>query len=208
MTTLINATRRLKAGELDHKIEGLSDEFGELGESINEMALALKEMIRAIEENQKRYRMLFESAGDAIFMLEAEGENVGRIVSANQAAADMHGYAVDELLKLNIQDLDTPRPQRKVRSAFGESWTASGSAARCCIERETVRSFPSRRARGCSNSRIRTTSSPSARTSPSGNRPKRRCNVPSSWWSSGRWPRAWPMKSRIRSPASRYPSRS
>jgi two-component system sensor histidine kinase AtoS len=129
VTTLINATRRLKAGELDHKVEGLSDEFGELGESISEMALALKDMIRVIEENQKRYRMLFESAGDAIFILEAEGESVGRIVSANQAAADMHGYAVDELLELNIQDLVAPEaaaegPERIRRMLDGE-WISS-----------------------------------------------------------------------------------
>jgi two-component system sensor histidine kinase AtoS len=105
--TLITATRRVKAGDLDHNIEGLRDEFGELAESFNDMAFSLKEMIRRIEENQKRYRMLFESAGDAIFMLEAEGEGAGRIVSANKAAADMHGYTVDELLQLKIQDLDT-----------------------------------------------------------------------------------------------------
>ena len=29
--TLIRATRKLKSGQLDHKIEGLTDEFGELG---------------------------------------------------------------------------------------------------------------------------------------------------------------------------------
>jgi two-component system sensor histidine kinase AtoS len=108
VNTLIGATRRLKAGELEHKIEGLDDEFGELGGSINEMALSLKEMFQAIAENQKRYRMLFESAGDGIFMLEAEGDNVGRIVSANTAAAEMHGYTVEELLDLDIWDLDTP----------------------------------------------------------------------------------------------------
>jgi two-component system sensor histidine kinase AtoS len=125
LETLIRATRKLKTGDLEYKIEGLEDEFGELGDSFNEMALALKEMIRKIEENQKRYRMLFESAGDAIFMLEAEGENVGRIVSANQAAADMHGYTVGELLELNIRDLDTPdaaagNPDRIQRILKGE----------------------------------------------------------------------------------------
>jgi len=106
--TLLDATRKLKTGDLEYKIEGLEDEFGELGESINEMALSLMEMFRTLEENQKRYRMLFESAGDAIFMLEAEGENVGRIVSANRAAAVMHGYSVEELVGMQIEDLDTP----------------------------------------------------------------------------------------------------
>ena len=108
MQVLLDATRKLKTGNLEHKIEGLKDEFGELGDSFNEMALSLRDTIHKIEENQKRYRVLFESAGDAIFILEAAGANAGRIVSANQAAADMHGYTVEELLELKIQDLDTP----------------------------------------------------------------------------------------------------
>jgi two-component system sensor histidine kinase AtoS len=125
MGALLTATRKLKAGDLEPEIEGLRDEFGELGESFNEMALALKEMIRKIEESQKRYRVLFESAGDGIFLLEAEGDDVGRIVSANQAAADMHGYSVDELSRLTIQHLDTPEaaagsPERIRRILDGE----------------------------------------------------------------------------------------
>jgi two-component system sensor histidine kinase AtoS len=125
VAVLIKATRKLKAGDLDHKIFGLQDEFGELAESFNDMGAALKEMIYNIEENQKRYRMLFESAGDAIFLLEAEGEDAGRIVSANRAAADMHGYTVEELTEMNIQDLDTPEeakksPQRIQRMVNGE----------------------------------------------------------------------------------------
>jgi two-component system sensor histidine kinase AtoS len=122
---LLDATRKLKTGDLEYKIEGLEDEFGELGESINEMALSLMGMFRTLEENQKRYRMLFESAGDAIFMLEAEGENVGRIVSANRAAAVMHGYSVEELVGMQIQDLETPEsttgsPERIHRILSGE----------------------------------------------------------------------------------------
>jgi two-component system sensor histidine kinase AtoS len=122
---LLNATRKLKAGDFSYKIKGLKDEFGELGDSINEMAASLMEMFHTVEENQKRYRLLFESAGDAIFMLEAEGENAGRIVSANRAAAEMHGYTVEELLGMKVQDLDTPEaaagsPERVRRILNGE----------------------------------------------------------------------------------------
>jgi two-component system sensor histidine kinase AtoS len=124
--TLLKATRRLKSGDLDHTIEGLRDEFGELAGSFNDMAISLKDMIYRIEESQKRYKTLFEGAGDAIFLLEAEGENAGRIVSANKAAADMHQYTVDELLELSIQDLDSPnaateRPER-FRRILGGEW--------------------------------------------------------------------------------------
>ncbi len=40
---LVNSTRRLKTGDLDHRVTGLTDEFGELGASINDMAASLKE---------------------------------------------------------------------------------------------------------------------------------------------------------------------
>jgi PAS domain S-box-containing protein len=66
-----------------------------------------KKMENALRESETRYRMLFEKAGDAIFILEAEGVNAGQIISANHAAAKMHGYTVEELQNLNITDLNT-----------------------------------------------------------------------------------------------------
>lgn len=43
MNKLLYATRRLKEGDLDYRIEGLQQEFGEVASSINEMAGSLKE---------------------------------------------------------------------------------------------------------------------------------------------------------------------
>ncbi len=63
---------------------------------------------RRVEESEKKYRLLFERAGDAIFLLQADGTNRGDIVSANKAAADMHGYTIDELHGMNITDLYPP----------------------------------------------------------------------------------------------------
>jgi len=71
-----------------------------------------------IEESERKYRLLFERAGDAIFLLEAEGENRGRIITANKAAADMHGYSVDELQHLTITDLDAPASKAGVPDRF------------------------------------------------------------------------------------------
>lgn len=76
-----------------------------------------RETEETLLESEKRYRTLFERAGDAIFLLEAEGENAGRIVTANQVAAEMHGYTVDELLDLNIQDLKNLEPAEAARAA-------------------------------------------------------------------------------------------
>lgn len=127
VTVLLQATRKLKTGDLDYRIKGLTDEFGEVATSFNEMSGALKETLHAIQENEKRYRTLFESAGDAIFMVDVEGDNVGKIVSANPAAAKMHGYTVDELLKLNlVKDLDTPATARdaqgRIRRIMNGEW--------------------------------------------------------------------------------------
>lgn len=118
MTTLLNATRALKAGNLDHRAEGLKNEFGELSESFNEMANSLKETIRAIEETQSQYRILFENAGDAIFISGVEGEGAGKIVSANHAAAVMHGYTDEEMLELKMQDLDIPEDASRISGRF------------------------------------------------------------------------------------------
>jgi PAS domain S-box-containing protein len=59
-----------------------------------------------LRESEKRYKMLFESAPDAILIMEAEGEKAGRIVAVNQAAAAMHGYTVPEILDFNIAALN------------------------------------------------------------------------------------------------------
>ncbi len=123
---LLNATRRLKSGDLDFRVAALKDEFGEVAESFNEMAGSLKEQMYKIEESEKRYRALFERAGDAIFIIDAEGENRLRIAAANQAAAEMHGYTVAELLGLKITDLDTPeaaeRAQQRVQRVLDGEW--------------------------------------------------------------------------------------
>jgi len=111
---LLEATRKIKTGDLDFRVGGLKDEFGELAGSFNEMAVSLKAQLVRIEESEKRYRLLFEKAGDAIFIVDAEGENVGHIVNANEAAAAMHGFTADELMGLNIiKDLDAPSAEKK-----------------------------------------------------------------------------------------------
>lgn len=107
-SVLIGATEKIKEGELTHTIEEeLPDEFGSLASAFNSMAVSLKKQCDTVVAEQSRYKVLFESADDAIFIIEGEGETAGRIIAANQSAADMHGYTVDELRAMYIQDLDT-----------------------------------------------------------------------------------------------------
>jgi len=124
--SLLNATRKLKSGDLDHRIEGLRDEFGELAVGFNAMADSLKDHLRKIEESETRYRLLFESAGDAIFILDGEGDRTGDVIAANQAAVNMHGYTLAELLAKNIRDLDAPDAAamvtERIQKIFDGEW--------------------------------------------------------------------------------------
>ena len=84
-----------------------------------------KQTETALQQNEARLRAFFEKAGDAIFVLEAEGEFAGHILTANQAAADMHGYTVPELKAMSIKDIDSPGdadqvPDRIRRMMAGE----------------------------------------------------------------------------------------
>ena len=61
-----------------------------------------------LRESEERYRTLFDNSADAIFLIDIEDPWAGRIISTNRAAAEMHGYTINELLQRNIGDLDTP----------------------------------------------------------------------------------------------------
>ena len=53
MERLLDSTRRLKSGDLDHRVEGLKHEFGELAVSFNEMASSLKDQILKMQRTEQ-----------------------------------------------------------------------------------------------------------------------------------------------------------
>ncbi len=88
--------------------EQLLDEIGDLRQRVARLEAAdnaRKIAEEALLESESRYMKLFENAMDAMFIINAEGEHAGLIVSANQAAADMHGYAIDEIVGKNINEI-------------------------------------------------------------------------------------------------------
>jgi len=53
LNKILTATRRLKTGDLDHRVERLRDEFGEVADSINEMASSLKQQMRTMQRTEQ-----------------------------------------------------------------------------------------------------------------------------------------------------------
>lgn len=53
VSILLESTRKLKGGNLDHRVEGLKDEFGELASSFNEMAASLKEQMLKMQRTEQ-----------------------------------------------------------------------------------------------------------------------------------------------------------
>ncbi len=60
---LLHATRRLKEGNLDFRIEGLHNEFGEVASSLNEMAGALKEHFTKMQKIEQGMVLAEVAAG-------------------------------------------------------------------------------------------------------------------------------------------------
>jgi len=53
VNVLVESTRKLKGGDLDHRVVGLKDEFGELGDSFNAMAASLKEQVQKMRRTEQ-----------------------------------------------------------------------------------------------------------------------------------------------------------
>ena len=53
VNTLLEATRVLKSGNLDHRVEGLKEEFGELASSFNDMSDSIREQMLRMREAEQ-----------------------------------------------------------------------------------------------------------------------------------------------------------
>ena len=51
-------------------------------------------------------RILFERSTAGIFLLEGEGDDAGRVVAANTAAAAMHDRTLEEIIGMSVWDFE------------------------------------------------------------------------------------------------------
>ena len=82
---------------------------------------AVQERTQALGDAESRYRTLFQSAGDAIFINDLEG----RLLEVNDEACRRLGYTREELLRLKITDMVTPEHAAR-RTQILEQLRAAG----------------------------------------------------------------------------------
>ncbi|MCX5975405.1 MAG: PAS domain S-box protein [Coprothermobacterota bacterium] len=75
-----------------------------------------KQVEVVLRESEERYRQLFESASDALFLIAAD---TGLIVEANAVASELYGYYRDELLTKKSTDLsaEPEETERRIHEA-------------------------------------------------------------------------------------------
>ncbi len=66
-------------------------------------------------KREERYRVLFEMAGEAIFIFELGGARAGAITELNAAAVALHGYTREELLTMRASALVAPEHAHLLR---------------------------------------------------------------------------------------------
>jgi PAS domain S-box-containing protein len=69
---------------------------------LDELQSCIETMVAALQEGEMRFRAIFDSANDAIFLTDPA---TGRIVDVNARIADMYGYTRAEALSLDAKQL-------------------------------------------------------------------------------------------------------
>ena len=74
----------------------------------------LAEAERALQESKERYDLIFEQAGDYVFLFKPIGQDSLNIIDVNNAALKAHGYSREELVGKPISFLDPDISPEKV----------------------------------------------------------------------------------------------
>lgn len=88
---------------------------------------------RALHESEENFRALAENAGDGVCILVEEGS----LLYANRRMAELLGYSVEEMLRINVFDLIPPDERERIREVVKQR--LAGRAAPPTHETHLVR---------------------------------------------------------------------
>ncbi len=99
---LQNAAKEISKGNYGVRVDvAASDEIGVLGRAFNDMVKDINYSIIEIEKLHQNNSLILQSAGEGIYGLDHNGLTT----FANQAAADMLGYEIEEMIGKHQHDL-------------------------------------------------------------------------------------------------------
>lgn len=67
-----------------------------------------REAQRAMQESEERFHAVFDQASDAIFLVELNGDRLGRFIEANRTACERLGYGLEEFRSMTPDDVRRP----------------------------------------------------------------------------------------------------
>src|SRR5450756_42631 len=123
LSVLLQATRKLKSGDLSFRVQGLTDEFGEMAAAFNEMAAALDEQMHNMRRAEQM-TMVGEMAAGLVHEIKNPLAGIKGAMQVFQEAADITeeehsilSQAIDEvqrvesLMKSLLNFAKPPKPQ-------------------------------------------------------------------------------------------------
>jgi PAS domain S-box-containing protein len=119
-----DAAGQIASGNFDASVKyDHPDEIGDLASSFNKMAEEIKsshqELLKAnmnLSQSEKKFRNLFNSSTDGIFLLDMKGN----FLDVNFTAYTRLGYTKEEMLSLHISQLDSPEFADRVPERLAE----------------------------------------------------------------------------------------
>ncbi len=95
-------------------------------------------LIHALQERERRYRLLWESSIDAIFLENLDGE----IVDCNNTACKILGYSKEELIGLNVRDIVPEEIANKLPDIINELLTKGSISLEALGKKKDGTIFP------------------------------------------------------------------
>ena len=129
---LANATRQVAGGDYSLLSNSRRDEIGQVVDTFNSMVTGLERknsevsgLIKALKDSEKRYRDLFDGAGEGILVAEVATK---RFRYANPAICRMLGYSEAALTSMSVEDIHPKKSLGRGLAIFEKQAMGTGES--------------------------------------------------------------------------------
>jgi|GEM_PF-2142237 len=109
--------------ELERRVQERTAELTAANEQLQREIAERKQAEEALQENEQRFRTIFDSVNDAIFVHDLTS---GDILDVNQTMCEMYGYTREEARQASVEDLSAGEPPYTQQEAL--AWIKKATA--------------------------------------------------------------------------------